>query len=363
MHSLHCHCPRVQQTVAGQSNCISRCPAWIVNQAQRSKLACRTSMLDVQQALQSGSNPLELLRVTRDPQQRARLMTALDTQMSHYSELYQPSTVEQFLSKELGMWSYNVMLFAVANPALQTIDVDTQMKPAIRSLKAANVEPQEIWFLVTKHLEIFRHPISLQRWLDFLSAQALQSRDIATFLLRAPAALFTDCTQAQALQVLGYLKALGVKQEYMFSRVLCSCPGVLTQDPETKLQPIVSFLTALGLEHQAIALMACVYPELLLCSVQDQLQPLVSYLQNIGCSNLQVARLLQEVPQALSKKPAEAFGCRIAAVKQLGVQDDPLRGVVQSSTAWLTTKGAPQEQIEYLMNELKFSAGQVCCMS
>lgn len=288
-------------------------------------------------------------------------MTALDTQMSHYSEVYQPSTVEQFLSKELGIWSYNVMLFAVAKPALQTLDVDTQMKPAIRSLKTANVDPQEIWFLVTKHLEIFKHPISLQRWLDFLSVQALASRDIATFLLRAPDALFTDCTQAQALQVLGYLKALGVKQEYMFSRVLCSCPGILTQDVEFKLQPIVSFLMALGLEHQHIARMACVYPELLLCSVQEQLQPLVSYLQDIGCSSSQCARLLQEVPQALSKSPEDVFSARIVALTLLGVKEDQLRSIVERNTAWLTTKGAPQEQIAYLMDELKFTAGQVSC--
>lgn len=288
-----------------------------------------------------------------------RLMTALDTQMSHFSEVYQPTSVEQFLAKELGIWSYNVMLFAVANPALQTLDVDTQVKPAIRSLKAANVDPQEIWFLVTKHLEIFRHPIALQRWLDFLSAQALAARDIATFLLRAPDALLTDCTQAQALQVLGYLKALGVKQEYMFSRVLCSCPGILTQDVEFKLQPIVSFLMALGLEHQHIARMACVYPELLLCSVPDQLQPLIAYLQDIGCSSLQCARLLQEVPQALSKPPAEVFDARLLALQLLGVRDDQMRGIVERNTAWLTTKGAPQEQIACLTDELKFSAGQV----
>jgi hypothetical protein len=47
----------------------------------------------------------------------AEVMT--DGRMSHYSELYQPCPVEEFLSKELGVWSYNVMLFAVANPALQ----------------------------------------------------------------------------------------------------------------------------------------------------------------------------------------------------------------------------------------------------
>lgn len=288
-----------------------------------------------------------------------RLMTALDTQMRHYSDVYQPSTVEQFLAKELGIWSYNVMLFAVANPALQALDVDSQVKPAIKSLKAANVDPQEIWFLVTKHLEIFKHPISLQRWLDFLSAQALPARDMATFLLRAPDVLLTDGTQAQALQVLGYLKSLGIKQEYIFSRVLCSCPGILLQDVEFQLQPIVSFLMALGLETQHIARMACVYPELLLASVPDQLQPLVAYLQDIGCSSLQCARLLQEVPQALSKAPADVFDARILALQLLGVRDDQMRSIVSRSTAWLTTKGAPQEQIEYLTEQLRFSAGQV----
>jgi hypothetical protein len=50
----------------------------------------------------------------------AEVMT--DGRMSHYSELYQPCPVEEFLSKELGVWSYNVMLFAVANPALQVRD-------------------------------------------------------------------------------------------------------------------------------------------------------------------------------------------------------------------------------------------------
>jgi hypothetical protein len=49
----------------------------------------------------------------------AEVMT--DGRMSHYSELYQPCPVEEFLSKELGVWSYNVMLFAVANPALQVM--------------------------------------------------------------------------------------------------------------------------------------------------------------------------------------------------------------------------------------------------
>lgn len=65
------------------------------------------------------------------------------------------------------------------------------------------------------------------------------------------------------------------------------------QDIETQLQPILDFLTSLGLDAQHAARMACVYPELLLSSVQEQLQPLVGYLQGLGCSAAQAARLLQ----------------------------------------------------------------------
>lgn len=60
--------------------------------------------------------------------------------------------------------------------------------------------------------------------------QALSSRDMTTFLLRAPPALFSSCTQAQALKVLAFLKRdLGVKQEYLFPRIVCAAPGVLLQ--------------------------------------------------------------------------------------------------------------------------------------
>lgn len=68
---------------------------------------------------------------------------------------------------------------------------------------------------------------------------------------------------------------------------------VLLQDVEKQLQPIVDYLTSLGLDAQHAARMACVYPELLLSSVQEQLQPLVGYLQGLGCSSAQAARLLQ----------------------------------------------------------------------
>ncbi|WIA42308.1 hypothetical protein OEZ86_008322 [Tetradesmus obliquus] len=295
-------------------------------------------------------------------QARARLMAEVmtDGRMSHYSELYQPCPVEEFLSKELGVWSYNVMLFAVANPALQVFDLESQVRPAVRSLKAANIDVTDIWFVITKHLEILTEPIALQRWLDFLSLQALDSRHMANFLLKAPDALFTSCTQAQALQVLGWLKALGVKQEYLFPRVLCPCPTILLQDVTTHLQPIVSHLTSLGLEPQHVSRMACVHPELLLISVDAQLQPLVSYLEGLGCSTCQVARLLLEVPQALGGRPPQAlFGARVEALRQLGVDAPTLRQMTGRSTAWLTMQGAPAEQISHLRQEMGFSTEQV----
>lgn len=61
-------------------------------------------------------------------------------------------------------------------------------------------------------------------------AQALSSRDMTTFLVRAPTVLFSSCTQVQALKVLAFLKRdLGVKQEYLFPRIVCAAPGVLLQ--------------------------------------------------------------------------------------------------------------------------------------
>eukprot|EP00775_Hariotina_reticulata_P001846 gene1846-2179_t len=323
---------------------------------------CHAAHTGLQQQSSSGdgsNNPLELLRVTYDPQQRAKLMQQLDTRMSEFSELYQPCPVEEHLSKELGVWSYNVMLFAVQNPALQNYQLETQVKPAISSLKAAGVDVTDIWFLVTKRLDIFAEPISLQRWLDFLMAQDLHSRDMATFLLRAPEPVFTSCTQGQALQVLTYLKNLGVKQEFLFSRVVCICPGILLKDVQTQLQPIVSYLMSLGLETQHVARISCVYPELLLSSVQDQLQPLVAYLQGLGCSTCQAARLLQEVPQALRNNPSDVFGARVAALRQLGIVDADLQSVVSRSTVFLTTKDAPHEQIAFLKDELGYSLEQV----
>jgi hypothetical protein len=53
----------------------------------------------------------------------------------------------------------------------QAFDLESQVRPAVRSLKAANIDVTDIWFVITKHLEILQDPIALQRWLDFLSLQ------------------------------------------------------------------------------------------------------------------------------------------------------------------------------------------------
>lgn len=134
-------------------------------------------MKDVQRTQHDNENPLELLRQTTDPQARAALLQQLDRNMSHYSELYQPCPVEEFLSKELGVWSYNVMLFAVQHPALQKFSLDSHVKPAVRSLKAAGLDHTDIWFVITKRLGLLSEPIALQRWLDFLSAQVRGQHD------------------------------------------------------------------------------------------------------------------------------------------------------------------------------------------
>lgn len=46
-------------------------------------------------------------------------------------------------------------------------------------------------------------------------------------------------------------------------------------------------------------------------------------------------------------------------MQQLGISSIALRGVVGGSTAWLTTKGAPHEQIAFLQEELGYSVDQV----
>lgn len=133
--------------------------------------------------------------------------------MTHYSELYQPCPVEEFLSSELGVWSYNVMLFAVQHPALQKFSLDSHVKPAVLSLKAAGLDHTDIWFVITKRLELLSEPISLQRWLDFMAAQV--------------------CAVPLGTASSGCSKCLQCRHACMHSSVLLQRHQALKQRPDT----------------------------------------------------------------------------------------------------------------------------------
>lgn len=65
------------------------------------------------------------------------------------------------------------------------------------------------------------------------------------------------------------------------------------------------------------------------------------------------------MPQALRSKPHDVFGSRIAALQQLGIDGEAVKSVVGRSTVFLTTKGAPQEQLAFLKEDLGFTSDQV----
>jgi hypothetical protein len=301
---------------------------------------------------------LEVLRATKDIRERAKLMQQLDASWNHYFEQYQPSPVEEYISKELGLWSYNVMLFAVQHPDLVSYDLDSQVKPCIRSLKDAGVEPSDVWFLMSKKLSLFEHPLPLQRWLDFLGAYSVSPRDALTFLLRAPASLYVEGTLYQAGQVVSFLSSIGVKQEYLMPRVVCLWPELLMQNVQDDLQPVVNFFTNLGLELPTIACLVCVCPEVLLSSTESHLAPFVTFLEQNGCSMEQAAHILQGFPHLVKQNPEEVFGPRIRAIQELGLTEADLFSMISQSSAWLTAKGSPSEQLEFL-GGLGFSIPQV----
>lgn len=227
-------------------------------------------------------------------------------------------------------------------------DLETQVRPSIRSLKAVGISTNDIWFLLTKRLDIMAEPTSLERWLDFVVVHGISPRDIFTFLLRSPPQLFTACTLHQAGQVITYLRGLGVKPEYLCPRIVCVWPDLLLRDVQQQLQPVVSYLISLGLESLDITRLICVYPELLLTDVEDNLAPFVDYLRCQGCSTIQAAALLQQAPQLLRSNPQEAFSRRLAALFALGISKDQLASMVAATTEFLITAGAPDEQLAFL---------------
>lgn len=306
----------------------------------------------------STSNPLEVLRGTKDPRQRAQLMQQLDANWNSWFEVYTPSEAEQLISSELGIWPYNMMLFAVQHPHLADMEVSTCIKPSIRSLKGMGMDPSDIWFLMGKRLPLFQHAVCLERWLDFLSAQDCTPRHVLTFLLQAPDGFITDCTLHQASKAVAYLRSLQIKAEYLMPRIVCAQPAILQQDVAGQLQPVVTFLMSLGLELPAIACVLCNWPEMLLMSVADNCVPFIDYLKAQGCSTLQAAKVLQEAPHLVKQKPDAVLGPRIARVQALGFTFAEMRQLVSACSSWLTSPGSPEEQLEFL-SSLGFSKKQV----
>lgn len=54
------------------------------------------------------------------------------------------------------------------------------------------------------------------------------------------------------LQVVSYLRSLGIKQEFLGPRVICAHPALLMRSVELEVRPVVSFLASLGLEAQQV---------------------------------------------------------------------------------------------------------------
>jgi mTERF len=158
--------------------------------------------------------------------------------------------------------------------------------------------------------------------------------------------------------VISFLRSLGVRQEHLFSRILCGCPAILGRDVDTELTPLLDALAHLGVAPAAAARLACAHPELLMAEPDAHVARLARYLRGIGASDNQIAALLHEVPHALSGEPEELFGRRVAALAVLGIEGDALRAVVRGSALFLTAAGAPQEQIDLLCGPLGYSKEQ-----
>jgi mTERF domain-containing protein len=297
------------------------------------------------------SNPLEVLRCTTDPRARAKLLQELDQNWSRCTAEYRPSDVESFIIKQLGVTQYNVMMVAVQTPALVSYSVPDQLQPAIKTLKDANIEPETIWFLLSKCHHLLADPLSLQRWLDFLSAYKLTNRDISQFLQRAPPRLFTEGTLAQAAFVVALLKSLGLKDDIIGSRVVCLRPELLLRDVEAQVQPVISQLLSLGLEVRDVGHMAAVYPELLLRSAEEEVAPFIAYLRQLGCLTSQLAALLFEHPHLLQFTPQVAFGQRLEMLQQLDIGASELDTMVKRCTRFLTVKGGIDEPLAALRGQ------------
>lgn len=203
--------------------------------------------------------------------------------------------------------------------------------------------------------------------------------------------LLLSSVQEQLQPLVGYLQGLGCSSAQA-ARLLQVRPG-LTVLPQLSHRPAVpageqwasSVIPECGLRSQGrqradglpVLHLACLCDTN--CCTKGQLSParggsllpswLTSMLRNLGvpllssfapcCLSLRPLPVLQEVPQALSSKPHDIFGSRIAALQQLGVDSETIKSVVGRNTMFLTSKGAPQEQLAFLKEELCFTTEQV----
>ncbi|EFJ44804.1 hypothetical protein VOLCADRAFT_94950 [Volvox carteri f. nagariensis] len=312
---------------------------------RRPRMRCSKYILqataDQQPAQSSSKNPLEQLRITTDPRRRSELLLELDSCWSECEERYVPSPAEDCLAKELGVGQSTVMLAAVQNPGLSSLDATSQVLPSLRALRSAGLSPQDVWFLAAKKHQLLAEPATLSRWLDFLLVYGMQPRDVQNFLLRSTPALMYGTTLYQAGAVVSFLKSLGLKDDLLASRVLCVWPELLGRDVEGQLRPVVTFLMSLGLEVAAVGRVVVMWPEVLLRSVEGQLAPWVTYLRELGCSTTQVGDVIGLCPHLLGFKPEEVFGDVLRALGDLaGICREDVRQMLSSSVAFLIAPSA-----------------------
>lgn len=327
------------------------CPSRVTIRAPlgRSRVLLRPPASGLNRTEADSSNPLEILRLTRDPVARAQILQEIGPLWSQCCETYRPSAIEKYLSQELAVWQYDVMLYAVQNPNLSLCSLKEQVEPVVRSMKGADMAGQDIWFLLTKRLDLLQYPVSLQRWLDFLSMYRATSREMMNFLLHAPIALVKDGTLYNAGTVVGYIKSLGVKDEYLVSRVVCACPGALLRNVIQDLQPLVDALSQLGLTKRDVVHVICIWPDVLLTHLNNQLDPFVKYLTDLGCSEKQVGQVLLQWPHLLHASAKDIFASRMGLLEELGVSQDDVRSMLQRSVSFLTCAGGFKDQLEFLL--------------
>jgi len=320
----------------------------------------------------AGANPLELLRLARDPPHRAALMRRAAQDWAGWSgpSCYRPLAVERLLSRELGVAPREAMLLAVGNPDLASAfpalagglaggedggdgeDEDggdgdggyggpclAPARRALRALRGAALSDQEAWYALSRRPLLLTDPPALRRWLDLLALYEARPADVVSFFTRAPDALLREPeraaaaaaadagrvrgqappTLAEAHAVARYLVAeLRIDRGQLAARVLCARPGVLLRDVERDLRPLQAFcervlgLAGAGADWGRVVVAA---PELLeAASVERHLRPFLTFCEGLGASPAQAGRLLASAPRLpLGPPPAAGAGLAPAA--------------------------------------------------